>query len=425
MELIILLAISFAAFLLIAKYKDMGLVYTLIFLIPFRLEIISLNGIGIRITDIIAILFFLIWILKILSNKEKKHKIKTILPIIIFLLIVIISFLINAFRFSSVENSIDLLRFLLAIFTGIAVYSSIQNKKDIFSILIVWIFAATSSSIISILSFFFNGNGISTLLEFNNLSVVEFYTLKFSNSIFFEDPNNLATYLIISIFITLGIAFSSHVSIKYKYLILSIQLLGLILTMSRSAYLGGAVAFLIFFLFHKSKSYSRILIKIIVILSLFPLTFSFYKAIDSDVSAMSRYELWQVGLNMTLSNPIFGVGIGNSSIVFDQYINSKLLIPNPHFHNLFLTISSEMGIVGLFAFTLIFIKYILNWNKYNDVLYMFLSLGLVAYLVQSMGVEYFASRHFWIFIPLLIKYKSFLVEGSKSVDVSISPNTSI
>ncbi|WP_449442057.1 O-antigen ligase family protein [Ureibacillus acetophenoni] len=235
-----------------------------------------------------------------------------------------------------------------------------------------WAISATISSFISIFTFFSNGNGLSSLFSLSDLSTQEFYSIKFSNSLFFEDPNNLATYLLLSIFITIGLCFKKIIAYKYGYLLVVVQVLGLILTLSRSAYLAAIIAILVYLFVNKLNSIGWFFLKIglISIITFFSITFIF--SLNTDISAISRFGLWNVGINMTLSNPILGVGIGNSSILFTQYVSSSLVIFNPHFHNLYLTISSEIGFVGLISFLLIFTKHLYSWIASNDQLYKFM-----------------------------------------------------
>jgi O-antigen ligase len=375
-------------------------------MLPFRMEVFSLNGIGIRITDILSSFYIIIWSVKWLLGHMKKYDIKLTSPILLFLMLVILSFLMNALRYSSLANMVDLIRLILAILTGIAIATSIKGKPSFITLLKTWSVSATLSSAISIYFFFSKGNGIATLFNMNDLSVVEFYSIKFSNSIFFEDPNNLASYLLISIFITVGLSVDKHINFKFKYIHLLVQLLGLVLTLSRSSFMACGMAILIFLFAYKITNYKWIIPKVITIFMVLVYAVLFIESLDSDVSVLSRIGLWDVGLNMTLANPFLGVGIGNSSNVFNQYIDTSLILYNPHFHNLFLTISSEIGLVGFISFISIFFKDLYKWIHSNDKLYLFLCLGLISYLIQSFGVEYFASRHFWIFLPLLIFYRS-------------------
>ncbi|MFJ7827548.1 O-antigen ligase family protein [Psychrobacillus sp. NPDC096623] len=413
----------------IIKYRVNGFIYLIVFMLPFRFEIFSISGIGIRITDILSMFYIAIWLFTVLLGYIKKSDIKLLSPILIFLIIVVFGFLINAFRFSSISNMIDLIRLILALITGIAIGSNIKDRSNLIILFKTWAVSATLSSAISIFFFFSNGYSITTLLNLNILSVVEFYSIKFSNSVFFEDPNNLASYLLVSIFITIGLSVDNYFKYKYKYLFLAIQILGLVLTLSRSAYLAAGITVIIYLFAHKITNYKWLLLKIglifIILVNSFSLINSVNSVLNSDLSVLSRSGLWQVGLNMSISNPFLGVGIGNSSIVFNQYISSSLVLYNPHFHNLFLTISAEIGLIGLIYFISIFFKHLYKWSRSTDKLYIFLCLGLISYLIQSLGVEYFASRHFWIFVPLLILYSSPKFKGRMHNGVSIGTTPSI
>lgn len=421
MEIFSIILTGIIFIFLIFKYKVKGLMYTLILLLPFRFEVFSMNGITIRITDLLALIYVLIWILKLFSSRIKKSYVRQLKIIIFFALFVSIIFFINVLRFNSLDNFIDYIRFVLAVTSGIAIATT-ANREEIIKLFVVWTISATLSSIVGIFTFFLNGYGFSTIINFDNLNVIEFYKIKFSNSVFFEDPNNLATYLLISIFITLGLIKSNYISNNYKYLVLFIQILGLILTLSRSAYIAIILAFIIKVFLNNKRDFKWVLLKFILIIIIFLGLKYILDIIYSDLSIMSRLGLWKSGINMTLSNPLIGVGIGNSSLLFNQYINTSLLIYNPHFHNLYLTISSELGVIGLVLFLSIFVNHINKWKKYNDKLYTFLLFGLMAYLIQSIGVEYFESRHFWIFLPLIFRYESYLTRGGKSSEPSFGSN---
>ena len=419
------LLVFVVSFYFIIKYKTKTLIYLIIFLIPFRFEIFSIGGIGIRITDILSLLYITLWIIKLMFGQIRKFDIKLLSPILFFLIVVIVSFLVNAFRFSTIVNLVDLNRLILAMITGIAISTSLKEKLNFIKVFKIWMVSATLSSAISMFIFFSNGYGISTLLSLNDLSVIEFYSIKFSNSLFFEDPNNLASYLLISIFITLGLCLDNYIPYKYKYLCLSVQFFGLVLTLSRSAYIAAGIAAILFLFSYKIKDLRWLLIKLVVIFIIAINAVPYIESLSSDTSAMSRLGLWQVGLNMTLSNPLLVVGVGNSSSFFIDYVSSSLLLYNPHFHNLFLTISSEIGLIGFVSFVTICLKHLYKWTQSNDKLYVCLCLALISYLFQSFGVEYFASRHFWIFIPLIILYKTFSGKGGDPNGVSISTSTSI
>lgn len=83
-------------------------------------------------------------------------------------------------------------------------------------------------------------------------------------------------------------------------------------------------------------------------------------------TAGERFRIWQSSLNMIADYPLLGVGPGNYAQQYEQ----RYILPSaqerksqPHAHNNVLSVSSEMGLVGLVAF---------------------------------IGLFYYIIRHFWI-----------------------------
>jgi len=76
-----------------------------------------------------------------------------------------------------------------------------------------------------------------------------------------------------------------------------------------------------------------------------------------DTSTQQRLRFYQHSLDQTLNNLIIGVGLGNwkiKSVDYDKKDVVGYTIPY-HTHNDFLEISSELGIIGLILYLLIFI----------------------------------------------------------------------
>ena len=65
-----------------------------------------------------------------------------------------------------------------------------------------------------------------------------------------------------------------------------------------------------------------------------------------------REAIWSVTLRMLRDHPIFGAGISGYQTVMAHY-RTRNLHPEPYAHNIFLTTWSEVGLVGLLAFTVI------------------------------------------------------------------------
>jgi putative inorganic carbon (HCO3(-)) transporter len=66
-----------------------------------------------------------------------------------------------------------------------------------------------------------------------------------------------------------------------------------------------------------------------------------------------RLAIWSVTLRMLRDHPLFGAGISGYQAVMQQY-RTRNLHPEPYAHNIFLTTWSEVGLLGLAAFAVIF-----------------------------------------------------------------------
>ena len=74
---------------------------------------------------------------------------------------------------------------------------------------------------------------------------------------------------------------------------------------------------------------------------------------DSDYGSVgTRYDAWRDSINMFLEHPIFGVGLGN----WNNFASNKIDYP----HNFIMEILSEMGIFGIFSFSILLLYIIIK-----------------------------------------------------------------
>jgi O-antigen ligase len=115
-----------------------------------------------------------------------------------------------------------------------------------------------------------------------------------------------------------------------------------------------------------------------------------------DPSVNERIFLWQKTIEMSLDNPILGVGPGNWKIAFPEYGTDGLRAEDgfTNFqrpHNDYLWILSETGIFGLICYVLIFffiyyygIKSFIHLNDRSEKIYIIcLLFGITGYLIIS------------------------------------------
>lgn len=126
--------------------------------------------------------------------------------------------------------------------------------------------------------------------------------------------------------------------------------------------------------------------------------------LPTDASALSRVQLWETGVRMTLAHPLTGVGLGNSVALFPKYVRGNLLISTPYFLNIFVQVAAETGVIGLILFCAFFIRLGLDTlpQVRRSPLSAALLAGIIAFLVQNLAVEYMTATDFWVLVGLLL-----------------------
>src|SRR5262249_22439676 len=182
-------------------------------------------------------------------------------------------------------------------------------------------------------------------------------------------PSAAATYIMVLLFFSIGTAFSPTVSRLKKpflWLITALGVLALLLTLTRSAWIGFFIGTIILLSYILIKGYIRLssMVSITVVLALgvilaWPVV---EKRLEEDhvEDAIIRWNLILISYNMIEKNPLLGVGLNNATQVIYKYAKETRLIAHPNgfawvfiVHNQFLLIASEIGIPGLLAFLLV------------------------------------------------------------------------
>ena len=184
-------------------------------------------------------------------------------------------------------------------------------------------------------------------------------------------PNIVAGTLAPFIPLALALAFFAerggrrHVG-KRVLLVLLAALLSLtvFLTQSRGAWLGLGMGMLVFMLLLNRRWWWLVLLcglAVVVAVSVFwgaGLEEAFLR-LDTTGSGTSRLEVWNRALYMIRDMPFTGVGLGTFSLILDTFYPSFLAGPGariPHAHNLFLQVAVDLGLPGMFAFTILFVN---------------------------------------------------------------------
>lgn len=174
---------------------------------------------------------------------------------------------------------------------------------------------------------------------------------------FFKQHNPFAGYLELFVFLALSRAFFTKKGIYYFQFI--ILIMGIVVSFSRGGWIGFFVGFIFFLLKNKVKE-SFYFLGVIVILFFFYLNLPQMRSTGRFKRLFSRDEwkgrigyYWEKGRIILKKHPFLGVGIGNYreglkkyGIKMDKYLKM-------HFHNLYLQMLVETGIIGLAVFLLL------------------------------------------------------------------------
>lgn len=146
--------------------------------------------------------------------------------------------------------------------------------------------------------------------------------------------------------------------------------LALILTLTRSAWVG-TVAGIALLLYWKKKWAPLLLIPAIFLVLLVSPSKVRQRALSifslQNVTNVERLNMWRIGLRIFRDYPLFGVGQNMVSQVYPEYNKEKLRPPEiPHLHNNIMQIGVERGIFALLIFLGFLIKAITELLKIKE-----------------------------------------------------------
>lgn len=188
--------------------------------------------------------------------------------------------------------------------------------------------------------------------------------------------------------------------------------LGVIISWSRGAWLGFAVAMLIVVvLLPRRRWFSAVVLAVLIIGGGFVwssgrLPTAITERISSatqelfniqdvrgvditpdNYAVVERLAHWQAALNMASAHPFLGIGFGNYEAAYDQYRILNWREPLGHAHNYYLNVLAETGIIGLTCYIVLWFGVIWStWRvlKHPDALARSVAVGLLgtwAYLL--------------------------------------------
>jgi O-antigen ligase len=224
----------------------------------------------------------------------------------------------------------------------------------------------------------------------------------------FGNPNDLAAALNMLIPLAVALALMKTGAMRLLYAVCALLLYcGTLVTFSRAGFVTLAiVSGVMLWKFGRGSRSSVALATLIVAVILFSVFSGGYRSrlmtifnpgSDPSGSAQQRVDLLKRGLELSISRPIIGLGIGNFHI---YSIREKVA------HNSYLEIAAELGAIGLLAYLIIILAPLRSLTRIemetmrsrarNDIDTKLLSVGLQSVLIAYMINSFFLSiQYLW------------------------------
>lgn len=374
-----------------------------IFIIPF-IPTMAAAGLCILCTAILVI--------NKSANADRKWKYGPVEFLIVLFMTIFAICSFTSFSFAS-SIQICILCIVLMSFYFIIV-NSVKTKKQLTSMLLAFVISALLVSLYGIVQYIFKIDMDKQVWldeeMFSQIKMRAYSTL--------ENPNVLGEYLLLTIPVCIAFFWSAKKALqKISFAgILTVLMVCMVLTMSRGCWLGLLVAATIFITFVDGRYWLFAIAALLLAPILLPQSIlDRFLSIGNleDTSSSYRLFIWLGTLRMLKDFWLVGVGPGINAFnaVYPHYSLDQ--VPAPHSHNVYLQITTETGIVGLFAFMLICFmffkklsvraKEIANKN-FDKIMIISIASGVAAFLFQGIFDYVFYNYRvfliFWVILAL-------------------------
>ena len=329
---------------------------------------------------------------------------------------------------SKIGGGVDFLRITALVIVMLSVVNVITTKKQVYVVLSVLVLCSFVLSVLSLRDIL--GNSVDLLSLLTNLNRVGNRTVAT-----FDNPNNLALFLMFSLTVVVSIVINSNAALWKKSILVLIAILVLAAiggTYSRAVWLSTSVAvtFIIFYSKHRNKILLSVAAAVIVFGLVFfhhPFVQSIFMRINSitqvgkEASNSTRLFIFSGGLNMFFDSHLIGVGFGG----FPHYYSSLYMPPGQllrdvhECHSLPIEILAETGIIGIILAISIVrrffkssIRVISQLN--DDPLFRACYIGLVAAMIGFFIDKLFSTGgllHNWLWLGLGLVYACIKIIG--------------
>jgi O-antigen ligase len=169
------------------------------------------------------------------------------------------------------------------------------------------------------------------------------------------DPNQFAASLLLPLSLAMGAFFTSRGWLNRLSATAALALIGfgILLSMSRGSVLAVAVMIGVY-LYRGGMNRRTILPIAVIALLLLAVPSLFFVRIQqgAEDKGEGRLDIWQVGLVAVEHNGVFGAGLDSFPALYQKYAGNSPIFRGYRRgpHNIYLSITAEMGIIGLLLF---------------------------------------------------------------------------
>lgn len=149
-------------------------------------------------------------------------------------------------------------------------------------------------------------------------------------------------------------------------IILLIILAAILLSLTRSMWVGIFVSLGIFIIYYQPKILYLVLPLLLILIFVLPASVKNRLVSTFDMNnATNRDRLYMItaGINIFKDYPLTGVGPDNVKKIYDRYKPAEAELSNPHLHNNFLQVLAERGILALLSLIAAFVVIIIQLIK--------------------------------------------------------------
>jgi putative inorganic carbon (HCO3(-)) transporter len=236
---------------------------------------------------------------------------------------------------------------------------------------------------------------------------------------------------------------------RWKFLgllgIAGTALIGMVVSSSRGALIGGAAVML--FMAVRSKYRVRAMVAAVVVgtvlfFAIPPEQMTRLSESGTDQTSVNRLTYWRHGIEMTNDHPVLGVGYGNWVPYYQDHFEGRVQVC----HNIFVQAASELGYTGLVAFLLLIgCTFMLNTRSRalaaragprGHLTYCIangLDGALIGYMVSGFFVTVLYYPYFWINLAMTVALNTVAkqlpvaapraLQVSDPIRVATAPNT--